>query len=128
MTYMYLAYFHLATVLPAFFIGTYLLIRRKGTPIHKILGQAYMLLMLISAITSLFMEARIGWQVLGHFGPIHLFSLLVLYLVPTAYIAARTGNIKRHKSNMIGLYLGGLLIAGSFAFMPGRLLHGWLFS
>lgn len=128
MTYLYLAYFHLATILPAFLIGTYLLMRHKGTPMHKLLGQAYMILMLISAIISLFMEASIGSQILGHFGIIHLFSLLVLYLVPTAYIAARNGHIKRHKSNMIGLYLGGLLIAGSFAFMPGRLLNAWLFN
>jgi uncharacterized membrane protein len=28
---------------------------------------------------------------------------------------------------MIGLYIGGILIAGSFAFMPGRLMNQWLF-
>lgn len=29
---------------------------------------------------------------------------------------------------MISLYVGGLLIAGSFTLMPGRLLHGWVFG
>jgi uncharacterized membrane protein len=47
--------------------------------------------------------------------------------VPAAYIHARRGNIAKHRSAMIGLYVGGILIAGSFAFMPGRLLHSWLF-
>jgi uncharacterized membrane protein len=29
---------------------------------------------------------------------------------------------------MLGLYLGGILIAGAFAFSPGRMLHAWLFG
>jgi uncharacterized membrane protein len=29
---------------------------------------------------------------------------------------------------MIGLYIGGLLVAGTFALMPGRLLGDLLFS
>lgn len=125
--YLYLAYFHLATVVPAFLMGTFLLLTRKGTSIHKQFGRIYMVLMLLSAISSLFMEAQLGERLLNHFGLIHIFSFLVLYWVPSAYFAARNGNIRRHKGNMIGLYLGGLIIAGSFAFMPGRLLHGWLF-
>jgi uncharacterized membrane protein len=36
--------------------------------------------------------------------------------------------VKSHRNNMIGLYVGGLIIAGSFAFMPGRLLHTWLLT
>lgn len=128
MTYLQLAYLHLATVLPAFLIGTYLLLNRKGTSLHRSLGKAYMLLMLLTAVISLFMGARVGPSIFGHFGFIHLFSLLVLILVPSAYRAARQGNIRRHKGNMMGLYTGGLLIAGAFAFAPGRLLHEWLFQ
>ena len=45
MTYLQLAYGHLATVLPAFFIGTFLLLNRKGTPRHKRLGRVYLVLM-----------------------------------------------------------------------------------
>ena len=127
MTYLQLAYIHLATIIPAFVIGTFLLIRRKGSPMHRALGKIYMVLMLFTAIVTLFMSAEIGPQLFGHFGLIHLFSILVLTTVPGAYFAARNGNIKRHKRNMIGLYVGGLLIAGSFTFFPGRLLHSWLF-
>ena len=39
MSYHQLAYLHLATVLPAFALGTYLLLNRKGTPIHRRLGR-----------------------------------------------------------------------------------------
>lgn len=122
-----LAYAHLATIVPAFVIGTTLLLQRKGTPRHRMLGRVYLLLMLATAIITLIMPAQVGPQLLGHFGFIHLFSLLVLYNVPTAYFAARRSDIKTHRGNMIGLYVGGILIAGAFAFMPGRLLHDLLF-
>ena len=128
MSYLQLAYIHLGTVFPAFLIGTYLLINRKGTPKHRLLGKVYMALMLITALTTLFMSAEVGPVVFGHFGFIHLFSLLVLYSVPTALIAARNGNIKKHRASMVGLYIGGLLIAGSFTLMPGRMLHGWFIA
>lgn len=127
MSYEQLAYLHLATIIPAFLIGTWLLFRRKGTPLHRMLGKAYMVLMLITAIMTLFMSAQVGPTWLGHFGFIHLLSFLALFSVGTAYFAARQGNVRLHRNAMIGLYVGGMLIAGSFAMMPGRMLHDWLF-
>jgi uncharacterized membrane protein len=126
MTYIQLAYLHLGTIFPAFLIGTFLLINRKGTPAHKLLGKAYMSLMLFTAIVTLFMSAELGPTIFHHFGFIHLFSLLVLYSVPAAYIAVKNGNIKRHRDNMIGLYVGGILIAGGFTLAPGRLIYSWV--
>ena len=128
MTYIQLAYLHLATVLPAFVIGAFQLFRRKGTPSHKLLGKIYMLLMLATGLITLAMPAAVGSRFFGHFGFIHAFSFLTLYSVPAAFFAARRGDIKAHRANMIGLYIGGILIAGSFAFAPGRLLHEWLFG
>ncbi|GAB3371816.1 DUF2306 domain-containing protein [Azotobacter armeniacus] len=129
MTNLPLAYAHLATVVPAFGIGTYLMVRRKGTMHHRRLGRTYLMLMLATALITLFMGAEIGPRFFfGHFGYIHALSLLTLVTVPIAYFAARSGQVALHRSAMIGLYVGGLLIAGSFAFMPGRLLHGWLFG
>jgi uncharacterized membrane protein len=128
MTYIQLAYLHLATVLPAFAIGAFQLLRRKGTPSHKLLGKIYMVLMLVTGLITLAMPAEVGPRFLGHFGFIHAFSFLTLYSVPSAYFAIRRGNIKLHRANMIGLYVGGILIAGSFALAPGRMLHTWLFG
>jgi uncharacterized membrane protein len=128
MTYYQLAYAHLATIVPAFLIGTVLLFMSKGTPVHKLLGRIYMPLMLVTAIITLFMPAVVGPRFGGHFGFIHGFSALVLYSVPTAYINARRGNVAKHRSAMIGLYVGGILIAGTFAFMPGRMLNQMLFQ
>ncbi|WP_115718462.1 DUF2306 domain-containing protein [Gallaecimonas mangrovi] len=127
MSYLALAYIHLATVLPAFVIGTVQMLGRKGSPRHKGLGYTYMLLMLVTAITALFMPAKIGPVFFGHFGPVHLFCLLTLYAVPVAYFAVKRQNLRVHKRAMILLYVGGIIIAGSFAFMPGRMLNQLLF-
>ncbi|RPA58166.1 DUF2306 domain-containing protein [Shewanella frigidimarina] len=128
MDYSHLSYLHLATVVPAFFIGSYLLVVRKGTAKHKALGKIYMVLMLFTAIVSLFMPAQLGASFLNHFGYIHLLSLLTLYAVPAGYFYIKKGNVRGHKRSMIILYCGGLIVAGTFAFMPGRLLHDWIFS
>lgn len=122
--YHFLMYCHLATVLPATLIGLVIFFRKKGTHFHKQFGRIYVALMLSTAILTLFMPATIGQQFLGHFGYIHLFSAMVLYTIPLAIIRAKNGNIKAHKRAMVLLYV----IAGFFAFMPGRYLHELLFG
>jgi uncharacterized membrane protein len=87
-----------------------------------------MLLMLSTALITLSMPAEVGPRLLNHFGVIHIFSLMALLSVPIAYIAARRGYIRAHRAAMISLYVGGILIAGAFAFSPGRMLHRWLFG
>ncbi|PQJ82745.1 DUF2306 domain-containing protein [Polaribacter glomeratus] len=128
MDYKYLMYAHLATVVPCFFMGAYLLSVKKGTPFHKLLGKIYMSLMMITAIITLFMPADVGPQFFNHFGYIHLFSFLTLYSVPTAIIAVKKGQVKKHKLKMILLYVGAIIIAGGFTFTPGRYLHSVFFG
>ena len=55
---MQLTYLHLGTLAPVFFLSTYLLINRKGTSAHQLLGKLYMGLMLFTAKVTLFMEAE----------------------------------------------------------------------
>jgi uncharacterized membrane protein len=128
MSYLQLAYLHLATVVPAFFLGATLLLTRKGTATHKRLGKTYMAFMVLTALITLFMSAQVGPTLWGHFGFIHLFSLLVLYSVPAAYVAARNHRTREHAAHMVGVYVGGILVAGAFTFAPGRLLHTWVFG
>ena len=123
-----LVYAHLATVLPSFVIGTYMMVSRKGSPVHRALGKIYMLLMFTTAIITLFLPAQLGPTILGHFGFIHIFSVVVLALVPRAYFNAKNHNVRRHAQAMIGVYVGGILVAGSFALVPGRMIHTWLFT
>lgn len=128
MSYLTLAYIHLATVLPCLLIGAWLLLRRKGTAVHKRLGRVYAVLILFTALVTLLMPAVVGPRVLDHFGFIHLFSVLVLVCVPAAVYKIRRGDVAAHRGHMMGVYMGGILIAGTFALMPGRLLHTWPFA
>ncbi|MEP4533612.1 MAG: DUF2306 domain-containing protein [Cyclobacteriaceae bacterium] len=128
MNYNHLMYLHLATVVPCFLIGTVLLLIRKGTNVHKTFGRVYMVLMLVTALVTLFMPAQVGPQLLNHFGWIHGFSFLTIYTIPTAYIAVKKGNIQAHKRKMILLYFGAIIIAGGFTFAPGRYLYDLFFG
>lgn len=128
MNYDTLMYTHLFTVLPCVFIGGLLLIIKKGTKIHKGFGRIYMILMLFTAMVTLFMPAKVGGTFLNHFGWIHLFSFLTIWTVPTAYIAIKKDNIKAHKRKMILLYFGAIIIAGAFTLSPGRYLHNVFFG
>lgn len=107
----FLIYAHLATVLPAAFIGTWIFLSRKGTSLHRFLGKIYLILMLITGIITLMMPAEIGPQVFHHFGVIHLLSFLTIYTVPTAYLAARRRNIAAHQMAMISLYVADAIKA-----------------
>jgi uncharacterized membrane protein len=116
---------HLATVLPAFMIGTWLIFAsRKGSTLHRALGFTYLSLMTVTAITTIFIRS-IGE---GRLSPIHLFIPLTLFGVFGALWNVRRGNIKGHRNAMLGLYCGGLLIAGGLTLLPGRLLHRVFFG
>ena len=116
---------HLATVIPAFFIGTWLIFfSTKGARVHRGLGVVYLTLMTVTAITTLFIHVIDP----GHFSWIHLFVPLTLIGVTSTVLALRRRNIAGHKRSMIGLYVGALLIAGGFTFMPGMLMHGLFFG
>lgn len=123
-----LMYLHLVTIIPCVFLGAYLLMVKKGTQIHKFLGRIYMVLMLITAIITLFMQAQVGPRIFNHFGFLHLFSVLTIYSVPTAYIAIKKGQVNKHKWKMILLYFGAIVIAGAFTFVPGRYLYEVFFG
>src|SRR6185503_149796 len=91
---------HVATVVPAFLIGTYLIfVSTKGAPHHRALGYIYLTLMTITAIAAIFIHevnpaGFMGWSL------IHLFVPLTLFGVVGAITGARTHNIARHRGAM----------------------------
>ena len=120
---------HVFTVVPAFFLGTWMIFfSRKGARLHRRIGYVYLSLMTVTAVTALFIHQIPAIDIVFGFGPIHIFSLVTLSGVVGALRGAWTHNIKLHKRSMLGVYIGGLLIAGSFALLPGRLMHRVLFG
>ena len=116
---------HLITVIPAFFIASWLIIlSTKGARVHRGLGVVYLFLMTVTAFTTLFVRVLNP----GHLSLNHLFVPLTLVAVTSTVLALRRGDIAGHKRSMIVLYVGALLIAGGLTFLPGRLLHAVFFS
>jgi uncharacterized membrane protein len=116
---------HLATVIPAFFIGSWLIfLSTKGSRLHRAFGVTYLVLMTVTAISTFFIRALDP----PHLSFIHLFMPLTLLGVVGAIITLRRGDISGHKRAMIGLYVGALLIAGGLTFLPGRLMHEMFFG
>jgi uncharacterized membrane protein len=118
---------HLVTALSAALLGPFILFRKKGDALHKAMGRIWAGLMLVTAITTIFIRAP-GAGIAGSgFSFIHLFTVWTLGALPVAIWGARSNNIRLHRGGMIGLYIG-LLIAGGFTLIPGRLLGGWVFG
>ena len=120
---------HVFTVVPAFVLGTWLIFfSRKGARFHRAIGYVYLTLMTVTAIAALFIHEIPAIDIVFGFGPIHLFSLVTLSGVVGALRGAWTHNIKMHRGSMLGVYIGGILIAGTFAFLPGRIMHAMVFG
>ncbi len=116
---------HAASALAALLLGSVVLWRRKGTRHHMRLGRVWVILMLITAVSSFFIHELRTW---GNFSPIHLISVYVLVSLYWAIRAIRNGNVKSHKRSMQGMFVGGLVVAGGFSLMPGRVFHRVLFD
>lgn len=109
---------HIAGAVTAFVIGSVLLAGVKGTGLHKRLGWTWVIAMALTAISSLFIKVIHP----GHFSFIHLLSGWTLIALPMAIFAIRRRNIRLHRRAMTGMFVGGLLVAGLFTFLPGRLM------
>jgi uncharacterized membrane protein len=119
---------HVATVIPAALIGAWLIMAsRKGAPGHRAAGGVYLALMTVTAIDSFFIHAVAPHAPLG-LSPIHILSALTLAGVATALVAARRHDVATHRRAMIGVYVGGVLIAGALTFLPGRIMHAVVFG
>lgn len=121
---------HLAAALAALLLGPLALAARKGSPLHRTAGLAWIALMLAAAISSLFIRDYSRPNLAGYTA-LHLLTLLTFAGVGGGLWAAMRGRIAAHRRAMRGTYLGGCVIAGLFTLMPQRLLgrlvwHDWL--
>ena len=114
---------HVATVLPAIPLGGYLLLAPKGTKLHKLLGKIWVALIVATATSAIFIKTS------GSFSFIHIFIPMTFWASYKLIATARRGDMKGHKKEILGLYLGALTIPGIVAFaLPGRLMNVWLFG
>jgi len=88
----------------------------KGRTFHKVAGWTWVVCMMTVAIGSFWIHAT------GHLSYIHVLSGGVAIGVPLAVAAVKRGDIKSRRASMTRTFLGGLIIAGAFTFVPGRLM------
>ncbi len=115
---------HIAGAVLSFAIGTALLLGVKGRTFHRVLGYAWIGTMSVTAISSLFLTGING----DSYSLIHLLSGWTVIVLPMGLAAARRREIAKHRKEMTGLFMGGMLIAGLFSFLPGRLMWHLFFT
>jgi uncharacterized membrane protein len=111
---------HAFAAMGAFALGLVQFAAPKGTLPHRTIGWIWVTLMAIIAISSFWIH---GIRILGPFSLIHLLSIFTLVMLPLAVLAAHRHDVKRHRKAMISIFLGALVIAGAFTFVPGRIMH-----
>lgn len=116
---------HALAALIAIILGGAQFMMRKGGRRHRLLGRLWVGLMLAVAVSSFWIHKIKLW---GDYSPIHLLSLFTIGSLFFAVKAARSGNIKRHKTIMILLYIFALILTGLFTLAPGRVMHQIVFG
>lgn len=115
---------HLAAALIGFGLGVVMLNSRKGRTFHRTAGWVWAVAMTVVVISSFFIHEIFP----GHFSYIHLLSGYTAVTLPIALVAAKRHNVKLHRRNMVGMFFGGMIIAGGFTFLPGRLIGRMFFG
>jgi uncharacterized membrane protein len=116
---------HAFVAMGAFALGVVQLAAPKGTLPHRTIGWIWVVLMAVIALSSFFIH---GIKMVGLFSPIHLLSIFTLVMLPLAVLHARRHNVKMHRGAMIGIFVGALVVAGAFTFVPGRIMHAVAFG
>lgn len=116
---------HTFAAILAFLLGGVVLFRRKGDRLHRLGGQVWVGLMLAVAASSFFIHTI---RLVGIWSPIHLLSVYTLWHLGRGIWLARARRIDEHRATMQQIYLGALIAAGAFTFLPGRIMHAVFFE
>jgi uncharacterized membrane protein len=116
---------HAFAAMTAFALGLVQFAAPKGTLPHRTLGWIWVGLMALVAISSFWIHQI---RLVGPWSPIHLLSILTLTVLPYAVWKAHTHQVVAHRSAMIGVFSGALVIAGLFTLLPGRIMHAVVFG
>jgi len=107
---------HVTAAVSALLIGFALLVGVKGRRFHRVAGWTWAGCIMTVAISSFWILNQ------GRFSVIHFLSGWVSIAVPMALGAARRQDLKTHRAMMTQIFMGGLIIAGAFTFVPGRVM------
>jgi uncharacterized membrane protein len=116
---------HMTAALGAIATGPVALWARKGRTqrprLHRAFGYAWVTLMLVTAISALFIRDYRLPNIAGY-TPIHLLVPATLFSLFGSFWKLAHGDIAGHRSIMQRLYVGACVVAGVFTLVPGRYL------
>jgi uncharacterized membrane protein len=122
---------HLTAALAAVVIGPLALWARRTArqrpKLHRAAGYAWVTLMVITAVSAMFIQGGHLPNIHGY-SPIHLLVPVVLFGLVGAFWFLARGNIAGHRKTMTGLYFGAGIGAGVFALLPDRILGQFLWG
>jgi uncharacterized membrane protein len=116
---------HAFAAMVAFALGVVQLAAPKGTIPHRTVGWIWVVLMALVAVSSFWIH---DIRMIGPFSPIHLLSIFTLAMLVVAVVHARRHRVERHRKAMTTIFIGALVIAGLFTFLPGRIMHAVAFG
>jgi uncharacterized membrane protein len=116
---------HVFAAITALAVGLVQLTAPKGTVPHRLIGWSWVVLMLAVAFSSFFIHLIRLW---GPWSPIHLLSIFTLVTLPLAVGRAHRHDVRGHRNAMTALFMGALVVAGAFTFLPGRIMHAVAFG
>ena len=125
---------HLSAAIAAFVIGPVVLWARLGKHVrpwlHRALGYAWTTLMLVAAISAIFIR-DFNLPNIGGYTPIHMLIPVTLVSLFFAFRALARREFVAHRKTMQYLYISACVVAGAFTLLPTRYLgqliwHEWL--
>ena len=122
---------HIAAAVGATVTGPVALWARKGAKqrpkLHRAFGYAWVTLMVVTAISALFILDTKMFNI-GGYTPIHILVPVTLFGLFGAFWYLARGDIAKHRSIMQRLYVAACVVAGLFTLLPGRLIGHALWS
>ena len=122
---------HMTAAIGAVVTGPVALWARKGAKqhpkLHRAFGYAWVTLMIITAVSAIFILDRTILNVAG-FTPIHLLIPVTFVALYFAFRSLARGDIPKHRQTMQRLYFAACIVAGLFTLLPNRLIGHFLWS
>jgi uncharacterized membrane protein len=122
---------HMTAALGALVTGPVALWARRGRTqhpkLHRAFGYAWVTLMLVTAISAIFIRDR-SLPNLDGYTPIHLLIPVTLAGLFGAFWKLAHGNVAGHRKVMQALYFSACIVAGAFTLLPGRYLGRLLWT
>lgn len=122
---------HMTAAIAAIVVGPIALWARRGHArqqagnqrprLHRAAGYAWVTLMLVTAISAIFIRDFKLPNILGY-TPIHLLVPLVFGSLFFSFRYLLRGNVNAHRRVMVWLYVSACIVAGGFTLLPNRYL------